>query len=399
MSLVCHTITSHYTAQEGDTIEKDVDKEEQDSWVTEKSFGNARRLHSKTAPAFVRATVQCDEYGMPTMGTGDIQADRGQVKDPLEVSEWYRNLTERGREKVFDQRVTAVSRGFKAQTEAPGRSYSEDLNINTIKNSDSSGNITPAIRQSRANWFTSHPPTHNATPTSKPSTLADILSRNPPPLPSEPTFTSPVFLFIGPANRGFQMLQKKGWQEGEGLGSGRVEKKRVRAGLRANQVKEEDSSAFSSTEVIDLTLDDSDGEKTTTSRAQEVVDLTLHSDSESGDDDDDDAICSDDHYNDQNDTQSPEPHAIPTTSGIALITPLPTTLKADRLGIGLKARRHSKAKAKAITHTSAALAAHIRAANQMKKEKGRFGKGWRGLARKNKRAERERVGMLKYLND
>ena len=58
-----------------------------------------------------------------------------------------------------------------------------------------------------------------------PSTLADLLSRNPPPRPSEPTFRPPVFLTIGPSNKGFAMLERKGWQEGEGLGSARVERK------------------------------------------------------------------------------------------------------------------------------------------------------------------------------
>ena len=49
-------------------------------------------------------------------------------------------------------------------------------------------------------------------PSTKPSSpapsLADLLARDPPPLPSEGRYTPAVWLHIGPSNRGFGMLQR-----------------------------------------------------------------------------------------------------------------------------------------------------------------------------------------------
>jgi len=197
------------------------------------------------------------------------------------------------------------------------------------------------------------------------------------------------------------MLQRKGWQEGEGLGSGRVERK-PREGLGMKKSAEDafklerdaeewklvlrrpgrTTSALiedANREVIDLTLDDSNhGMK------HDVVNLTL-SDSESESDVELDDLL-------QTSDSVPEPH------GTTLLTPIPTTLKADRLGIGLKAARRTSAKAKAVTHTSAALRAHIRSGNQVRKEKAQHGRGSRGFARSKRKEERERLRMLAYLN-
>jgi len=80
---------------------------------------------------------------------------------------------------------------------------------------------------------------------------------------------------------------------------------------------------------------------------------------------------------------------------------LPTVLKADRLGIGLKAKtegpyRQSK---KRVTHNAAALAAHIRTAEEMRRKKAEVGRGKRGYAKMHRREEDRRKLMLAYLNE
>jgi len=84
----------------------------------------------------------------------------------------------------------------------------------------------------------------------------------------------------------------------------------------------------------------------------------------------------------------------------ALVTPLPTILKSDRLGIGLKAKTVGpyKASQKRVTHNAAALAAHIKAAEEMKRQKKKLGHGRRGLARQHKQQVKERAELLAYMN-
>ncbi|KAF8343881.1 uncharacterized protein EI90DRAFT_13883 [Cantharellus anzutake] len=77
----------------------------------------------------------------------------------------------------------------------------------------------PNIR--RPDWFIqnalrSSGPTR--TTASRTSFMNDILSRAPPPLPSDPSFRPPTHTKLGPPNRGYKILEKSGWQEGEGLG-------------------------------------------------------------------------------------------------------------------------------------------------------------------------------------
>lgn len=248
----------------------------------------------------------------------------------------------------------------------------------------------------RPNWFSPQPLKRSEE--SSTSTLSDLLARNPPPLASEPAFTPPVFLFIGPSNKGFNMLQRKGWQEGEGLGSGRIELK-PRQGIGMNKTLNTSSTSDEKhvssileeavkQETIDLTLSDSEQAMAT----PEVIDLTISDDDTETSDIEEDPEQGVDRNGDSSIMAS-------SSHGTTLITPIATTLKADRLGIGLKAKRRGAAKAKAITHSSAAIASHIRTANQTRKEfKARFGRGSRGFARAKRKEEKDRVNMLAYLN-
>jgi len=92
---------------------------------------------------------------------------------------------------------------------------------------------------------------------------------------------------------------------------------------------------------------------------------------------------------------SKEPH-----SQKALLTPIPIILKSDRLGIGLKAKTVGpfKASRKRVTHSAAAMAAHLRAAEETKKKKREWGRGRRGFEKLHRREEDRRKHMLAYLN-
>ncbi len=84
----------------------------------------------------------------------------------------------------------------------------------------------------------------------------------------------------------------------------------------------------------------------------------------------------------------------------ALITPIATTLKADRLGIGLKAKTEGPyhVSKKRITHNKAALAAHIQAAERLRRQKQEIGRGYRSFARASKKESTARQQMLAYMN-
>ncbi|KAK7048430.1 hypothetical protein R3P38DRAFT_2764399 [Favolaschia claudopus] len=84
----------------------------------------------------------------------------------------------------------------------------------------------------------------------------------------------------------------------------------------------------------------------------------------------------------------------------ALVTPIATVLKSDRLGIGLKAKTTGpyKESQKRITHNAAAMAAHVKVAEALRKQKKLTGRGHRGFARKAKAESVNRRDLLAYMN-
>jgi len=85
----------------------------------------------------------------------------------------------------------------------------------------------------------------------------------------------------------------------------------------------------------------------------------------------------------------------------ALVTPIATVLKSDRLGIGLKAKTVGpyRASQKHITHNAAAMLAHTKAAEELRKQKKTNGRGHRAFARQRKVEEANRKGLLAYMNE
>jgi len=84
----------------------------------------------------------------------------------------------------------------------------------------------------------------------------------------------------------------------------------------------------------------------------------------------------------------------------ALLTPIATVLKLDRLGIGLKVKTEGpyKTSVKRVTHNAASLAAHVRMADKARRRREIFGRGIRGYERQKRKEEEKRRNLLAYMN-
>ncbi|KIK91636.1 hypothetical protein PAXRUDRAFT_830662 [Paxillus rubicundulus Ve08.2h10] len=378
MALVAHTIRSYLDPPDHDKLEHEtgqLNEDQSDPWQTESSFSAQRRTHG--APSFVPATLSYDEWGFPLQSTF-LSSNTSKNPDKLSSSnaEWYRSLT--------------VAASSHLNSKPPPRPSS-------APNAPSAIEPSPQPRReivTKNNWFItkalrSEPSTKSSSPA---PSLADLLARDPPPLPSEMQYTPPVWLHIGPSNKGFSMLQRSGWNEGEGLGAHVLRplpdtmedclKSSVRQSVRLTnissaKVEEMESGTQKIPEVIDLTQSDFEDEPEDGFEAlRNAVPQRPLSTQTSG--------------------ASAAPHMQKT-----LLAPLPIVLKADRLGIGLKVKTegpHKRSK-KRVTHNAAALAAHTRAAEEMRRKKVEVGRGERGFAKIRKGEEDRRKLMLAYLNE
>ncbi|KAG2156012.1 uncharacterized protein EDB93DRAFT_66788 [Suillus bovinus] len=364
MATVAHHIRSDYDPADRERLEKEtgqvpIDEEEQ--WNAAPTFSATRRA---PPPSFVPARIQYDEWGSAVSLTRTVSSNASAPDNG--TSEWYRALTRDSSKTSKNQPLTPRSSSTPNEAPKPKKEA-------TTKN----------------NWFIKR--ALQSEPSSKPSSpapsLADLLARDPPPLPSEERFVPPVWLAIGPSNKGFGLLQKGGWNEGEGLGAHAVRS------LRPARTSASTSHAGASTSTsTSIPLDDKESRDT----LPDVIDLT-QSESEPEDDDFESfhrslslplppTSCA---------SKEPDPY-----SQKSLLTPIPTVLKSDRLGIGLKAKTEGpyKQSKKRVTHNQAALASHIRTSEELRRKRAEVGRGRRGFAKVRKREENERKHMLAYLN-
>ncbi|KAH8825337.1 hypothetical protein DL96DRAFT_177834 [Flagelloscypha sp. PMI_526] len=213
------------------------------------------------------------------------------------------------------------------------------------------------------------------------SSMDDILDRNPPPLPGEDPIQPRVWLAIGPSNKGFGLLSRQGWNEGEALGPG----------VSREHTSYPSSRNASPSRTVEVSYGSDDEVKEL--RSVEIVDLT------------NDSLSSGDETDDDDDLKIPPlPRRlapdVDSDGRTALVVPLPIRLKSDKLGIGLKAKTtgpYNASKAR-ITPTSAALRAHIQASENLRRQKKRHGRGQRGFARKNKLESTRRQDLMAYMN-
>ncbi|OAX42866.1 hypothetical protein K503DRAFT_274437 [Rhizopogon vinicolor AM-OR11-026] len=365
MATVAHRIRSDYDHADRERLEEETGQipiDDAEEWNTAPTFSATRRV---PPPSFVPARIRYDEWGSAVSFNNALPSDVPAVDNG--TSEWYRALTRDCSKGSGNQ---PPSRPSSTPSEAP-----KPKTEATTKN----------------NWFIkralqSEPPTK---PSSPAPSLADLLARDPPPLPSEERFAPPVWLAIGPSNKGFNLLQKHGWNEGEGLGAHVARSRRPRSPARKLGA-EPVSPASSRGASIPA------GDRNSRGILPDIIDLT-QSDSESEDD-----------FESLHRSPSlplpsvPSAHkATDSHSQKSLLTPIPTILKSDRLGIGLKAKTEGpyKQSKKRVTHNQAALASHIRAAEELRRKKAEVGRGRRGFVKVRRREENERKHMLAYLNE
>ncbi|KAG2066452.1 hypothetical protein BDR04DRAFT_1106642 [Suillus decipiens] len=362
MATVAHHIRSHYDPADREQLEKETGQipiDEAELWNTAPTFSAARRA---PPPTFVPARVQYDEWGSAVSLTPAISSNTSAPHSG--TSEWYRALT-RDSSKMPGNPPPARSSSTPSEAPKPKKEA-------TTKN----------------NWFIkralqSEPSTKHSSPA---PSLADLLARDPPPQPSEGRFVPPVWLAIGPSNKGFNLLQKSGWNEGEGLGA------HVARSLRPRSPAHASVSISHVPRRASIQVDD----KRSRDILPDVIDLTQ---SESEPEDDFEFFHPSSslvHAPASSASKGPDPY-----SQKSLLTPISTVLKSDRLGIGLKAKTEGpyKQSKKRVTHNQAALASHIRTSEELRRKRAEVGRGRRGFTKVRKREENERKHMLAYLNE
>jgi hypothetical protein len=216
------------------------------------------------------------------------------------------------------------------------------------------------------------------------------------------------------------MLQNQGWSEGEGLGASsssnqptislggnddalnRTKKDNVRK--RTRLVQEEQATEEQGQEVVLVDNDDDPIIEVRKKVHVPIIDLTQSDAEEDEEDDEED----DDNTDDDSSPVPPAmgPTAIATNSDpraaqTALLTPLPTVLKSDRLGIGLKAKTEGqyRSSVKRVTHNAAALAAHIKASEDLRRAQRQLGRGRSAFARAERIERERRQNMMAYLSE
>lgn len=383
------------------------ESEEPDSETLWREAASAQFLRAqRPPPTFVPATISYELGSSSEPGPSEPKVAR---ENPLgnTLSSWYHSLTAIN--------GTSPSTHQSRPSSAPIPTTSSSTPLGEAKDSQTVASTRQIKdKKDKNNWFIqkvlrSEPP---STPSTPPPTLADILARESPPLPSEPKYTPPVWIEIGPSNKGFTMLQKSGWNEGEALGAGarrrsiqesassigidgapltgKGKQKALMGEMAENRasrmVKQEPHDDFGDVkkevDAIDLTLSDSDSEaseeEAEDGKTEEPLETHLKTEvatSEASED-------------------------ISTYGRKALLTPIATVLKLDRLGIGLKAKTEGpyKASVKRVTHNAVALAAHRRAAEEARRRREKFGRGRRGYERQKRREEDQRKNLLAYMN-
>ena len=377
-----------------------------DEWLWREAASAQFLRAQRPPPKFVPATLYY-EIGSSELGFSKPYTPPRERRLGSSLSSWYRSLTK------------ASSTEAKSHQPCPDSIPVPALSSSAVRAGESSMNQT----QDKNNWFIqkvlqSESPL-NAPSTLPPTpTLPDILAREPPPLPSGPRYVPPVWTEIGPSNKGFVMLQRGGWNEGEALGFN----------ARRNFSTGFDSSSNSDqelreTESMEGTIDrvqriprrefcDSFGD--IKKERQEIIDLTLSSDSEESLERDQEEEEEDGDVKVENLMKHSEGFECPLKSREgdsedinilahgrkALLTPIGTVLKLDRLGIGLKVKTEGpyKASVKRVTHNAISLAAHVRMAEKARRRREVFGRGIKGYERQRRKEEEKRRHLLAYMN-
>ncbi|EJD50899.1 hypothetical protein AURDEDRAFT_160042 [Auricularia subglabra TFB-10046 SS5] len=335
-------------------------------WRNERPFGR----DSRHAPIpFVPARFKFDDFGqLLNPEQAELRGSSSRVDDG-DIGSWYSSLQ-------------------RSSSSTPARIATPP----TATNTSSTPVVTKASaakpKATRNDWFiqkvlsTELPP-----PPPEPATLSEMLERNPP----GPTgaFNPPVWTVIGPGNRGFTLLQRHGWEEGNALGAA--------AGPSRPRPVPARAVAPPTPEVIDLTIDEDEDDG--------VVDLTR---SEDGDAPDGDSLAGEEaHLEDVEPKVEPEADAelleASASHGTALLVPLPAFLKPNKHGIGVRAEDKRKLRLKSTAQAIAATTPagekkHQQIIDAARKRRLEVGRGARGFARLDRSESTQRQAMMAYLN-
>ncbi|KAF8713153.1 hypothetical protein RHS03_00923, partial [Rhizoctonia solani] len=312
MATQAFTIVSHYD-KTGDEISGTVEKEAVLSsdidalWESEAGPSNIS-LKRRIPPRFVPAS------NLNTSTYSEKAPEHAVKTETNEIASWYAGLS---RSQTPAKQPEPSSRAEPPPVESAAKSKLPKPNKN--------------------DWFIHRALSNvpkDAGPVQK-SSLADMLQQAPPCL--ENPVQPPVFLHLGPNNRGWGMLQRHGWEEGRPLGLG--------------------SAPVTPSASIPSTP--SHEPSTPASQTDDQEQSVEHGDP----------------------TQ--------TTSRTALIAPLRTTLKVDKRGIGPRSKSTPKP---AVTHS---LSDIRMAAERARRE--RDGRGKRGFARTARREAEERSQLFQEL--
>jgi len=450
MATVAHTIHSHYDPKDRERLERETgqipDELDPEQHWRKESLQVYPKKSLAPAPVFVPAKVADGEWA--SYATSPTLVDSTKRKES-DVSGWYRDLVSKS--------MSNSPQPSPAPTPTPGPSR---LSQPTPPTNHDRQPKKPSTRD-KNNWFiqnvisSSAPPSTPSTPlpfsiSSAPPaapapapTLAEILEREPPSKEKDKVHKPPVWIALGPANKGFGLLQKSGWNEGEALGPyaqrravsegdvvsfldsdgdrtqskgkekeldvpSRVEYISVPAGKTRKRARQDSTDDQSHNEIIEL-------------RRVEIVDLTLSDDEHSAAEEPENAssqVLIKQEAVDEviHNTESGEGHG-----GTALLTPLSTVLKVDKLGIGLKPKLTSAssshgayrvpvlkstprndyiaAKGFRVTSTQGVLDEIKRREQEEKREREIWGRGRRGKERKRRKEAEERKGLLAYMNE
>ena len=432
--------------EEGRNVDEDGDLEEEvDPWLVELPYAPAKFNPPIKFVKSVLSYEEVNDYIERGYESGSFGRDEEKDEDAEEagkgISNWYRNLSRTNASTPVPE-TGAVAEGT-------ARTGTLDYLISSSDVTDGSATTTPqqtserpstprpasqpreSLRpqprpsdntRRRTDWFNPNILSPTASGCGSPalgprssSTLADMLARDPPPNGLQEAYTPPTWIMLPPSNPGFRILQKSGWSEGEPLGpyfarrQNVVQPEQQPVAGPSNLGKGKITPETRTTEIELEGYDD-----IVEIKKEQFIDLTISDDEESASPSDKDA--SDGDVMDQDDEASQSPNfpsmnSNPTSArrsapqkeghgGKALLTPLPTVLKSDRLGIGLKAKTVGpyKASQKRVTHNVAALAAHVKANEERRVFKQKVGRGSRGFARAEKSESEKRKSLLVYLN-
>jgi G-patch protein len=432
------TVTHYIRSETDDAV---------DPWQSESlsaGFHTSQRLAN--APKFVPALLSYDEWGNASNAESTLTPSHPPHGD---VASWYRSLSRQGPKPTRPQSQSHVPSHNAATCQATPEPSSSSPSITasapsssihatgTLPSSSSSTRVASRRRRHREGheWFISRAISQSQSASTPPSprpssSLADMLSRYG---PSTEPIRPPIFLHLGPSNKGWAMLQNQGWSEGEGLGAGsnnndahtRKEtlqtkkekgKKRTRLDSQSPPAPKLPASpslspspprerATKGEQEEEILIDDDDDDPIVEVRKKahvRIIDLTQSDteDEEEGDGYEDE---------DLNSPAPPTSSATHTAAGsddpraaqTALLTPLPTVLKSDRLGIGLKAKTEGPyhSSVKRVTHNAAALAAHLKAADDRRRTQRLLGKGRRAFARTDRLEREHRQKMMAYFSE